>query len=284
MLFGLNYTGTENALQGCINDVRNMAKWLETQGCSASNIFCYDDITAPAKCTRKGMLHELTAFAKKSTEEHYDWVWIHYSGHGTQIYDFSGDESDRKDEAIVPSDGYISDDELLEIIDSFHSDTRVIVLIDACHSGSMCDLPYMWDIDKEIKEVCPVRVSGPAVLLSGCMDTQTSADAYNRQDLRYGGAFTDAFLSVVKIRPTALENVFSLAMDIRNVLSHKQFTQIPQLSSTIDFTVNPALFPPIHNPDSPSPSAPPSPVPPIAIYDPALLPTSNPMPPCCSII
>ena len=30
--------------------------------------------------------------------------WIHYSGHGYRVYDYSGDELDNYDEVIIPLD------------------------------------------------------------------------------------------------------------------------------------------------------------------------------------
>lgn len=70
-----------------------------------------------------------------------DWIYIHYSGHGSQADDLNGDEEDKLDETLVLYDGRtgevpdILDDELGEILGRFRSPNLVVVL-DACHSGT----------------------------------------------------------------------------------------------------------------------------------------------------
>ncbi len=80
-----------------------------------------------------------------------DTVLIYYSGHGVQVPDVSGDESDGADEAIslydlrsvykhdtqtVTWDGVLLDDQLAEMLNTLVSD-NVIVIVDACHSGTV---------------------------------------------------------------------------------------------------------------------------------------------------
>lgn len=84
-----------------------------------------------------------------------DVVFFHFSGHGYQIPDDNGDETDGYDEALVPSDAifdrgmiksdefyenYIRDDELGNILDDLReklgTSGNVMVSIDACHSGT----------------------------------------------------------------------------------------------------------------------------------------------------
>ncbi|MBK7358376.1 MAG: caspase family protein [Saprospiraceae bacterium] len=82
-----------------------------------------------------------------------DFVYFHFSGHGQQVIDVSGDETDGLDEAIVPYDSpkyfreginegqyLITDDELRIYFDSIlakiNSSGQLFVAIDACHSGS----------------------------------------------------------------------------------------------------------------------------------------------------
>ena len=69
--------------------------------------------------TRAGILAALEKLAKETGPE--DVVYVHYSGHGSQVEDFSGDETDdHLDETLVPHDGRtanvpdITDDELDE--------------------------------------------------------------------------------------------------------------------------------------------------------------------------
>ena len=71
-----------------------------------------------------------------------DVVYIHYSGHGSQVEDLNGDEpDDQLDETIVPQDGRtegvpdITDDELEAILSQLKTSQAVVVL-DSCHSGT----------------------------------------------------------------------------------------------------------------------------------------------------
>jgi Caspase domain/Domain of unknown function (DUF4384) len=68
-------------------------------------------------------------------------LFVHFSGHGSQVQDLNGDEEDGLDETLVPYDGRtpgvpdIVDDELDEIFSHLHT-TRVLIVLDSCHSGT----------------------------------------------------------------------------------------------------------------------------------------------------
>jgi hypothetical protein len=75
-----------------------------------------------------------------------DVVYIHYSGHGTQVPDLDGDEFDGLDESIVPSD-YVSrkdgsrniiDDEIGALLAKLaaREPASVLLTFDSCFSGS----------------------------------------------------------------------------------------------------------------------------------------------------
>jgi hypothetical protein len=71
-------------------------------------------------------------------------VVVHYSGHGGQITDDNGDESDGNDEVIVPWDMYddfalaIRDNEFDEWLSRLES-KHVVVSLDSCYSAGMAD-------------------------------------------------------------------------------------------------------------------------------------------------
>lgn len=70
-----------------------------------------------------------------------DTVIIQYSGHGTQVADKSGDESDGLDEAWVTFDykdgNVLLDDEIGSLIDSYEKvGIQMVLFTDCCHSGS----------------------------------------------------------------------------------------------------------------------------------------------------
>ena len=75
-------------------------------------------------------------------------------GHGGQITDQSGDEKDKMDEALIPSDykeaGHILDDEIYaEFVTQVPAGVHVVCMMDCCHSGSAMDLPYICDVGDE---------------------------------------------------------------------------------------------------------------------------------------
>lgn len=82
--------------------------------------------------------NHLIAKAKKG-----DVIILHFSGHGSQVKDDSGDEIDELDETLVPYDSRtpgvfdITDDEINGLIGQLAQKTNNITLIfDTCHSGT----------------------------------------------------------------------------------------------------------------------------------------------------
>lgn len=236
LLFGLNYAHTTDAvLNGCINDVRNISDYL-----NAFNIPCdvYTDDVDLASTSAQGMIRKLYELAVASYKENLDFVWIHYSGHGTYVRDSNGDEKDGRDECLVPSDfktaGVISDDLICSLFKSFNSKTRVVCVFDCCHSATIGDMKYSWEGPK----LCVVENIGCAIpakvtTISGCLDSQTSADAYNVDGTgKFTGALTSCLLYVLRNNPMARKNVFQLINGTRAQLRLKGFTQIAKLCST----------------------------------------------------
>jgi hypothetical protein len=119
LLFGINYVRTPGSrLNGCINDVMNMADYLRSV-LKIQDVKCYDDERDFDGVSKQGMLRALERLAERSRVEMLDFVWIHYSGHGTHVFDSTGDERDQRDECLCPADyataGLISDDCLKDI-------------------------------------------------------------------------------------------------------------------------------------------------------------------------
>ena len=120
LLIGINYYETPSArLNGCINDAVNVRNMLiDAYGYDSANITVLRDDTANNKPTAVNIVKQLTSIIAQSAS--LKEIWIHYSGHGSQINDTNGDESDLLDEVIVPSDyataGVVTDDMILSII------------------------------------------------------------------------------------------------------------------------------------------------------------------------
>lgn len=125
------------------NDVALIANTLKKQG---FKIVSLTNKQASAKQIRQALMN------LESTCSPGDLVYIQFSGHGQAYEDYSGDESDGWDEAIVPYDAlmqyrqgvydgscHILDDELDDHLSSIRRKVGkkgfVYVVLDACHMG-----------------------------------------------------------------------------------------------------------------------------------------------------
>jgi hypothetical protein len=185
LCIGLNYSGTDHALGGCIDDANRMKVFLEGRGFNVSTLTDRDSpVTAKSVVEQLERLVEVVNNNRRDTK-----VVIHYSGHGSYVRDTSGDEPDNRDEVIVASDYCVSDDFLHSIIAKFKPGTRVFCLFDCCHSGTILDLRYRSGILENRR--CTVK--NEVCAISGCKDDQTSSDL-SFADGTHGGAMTMAFL------------------------------------------------------------------------------------------
>jgi hypothetical protein len=236
ILFGINYNRMpegEGRLRGCVNDVRAMARFLSEKA-GFEVIKVYTDEDTPAQVGAQAIFHKLLRLAIDSYRYNLEKVWIHFSGHGGSIHDRGGDEYDGKDECLLPEDfdrtGVITDDLIKKILQRFNPSTRVTCVFDCCHSGTICDLAYEYRGRELVRSnTAASKCRADVVLLSGCMDSQTSADAYNvRGHYLFSGAMTSCLLDALddsSSTHTVLETV-------TEALRRKGFSQIPRLSSS----------------------------------------------------
>ena len=124
-------------LNGCVNDVRDMATTLRDLGIVPA-VPVNMHIVTDSRATRATIIKELgwlVGGAKKG-----DVLVFYYSGHGSQMPDMTGEEPDRRDETICPHDfataGMIKDDDLRGIFDKITPGVNLEVILDSCHSGS----------------------------------------------------------------------------------------------------------------------------------------------------
>jgi len=105
VLIGCNYPGTKAELKGCINDVRKAYRCLiDRFGFSEDDITVLidtdDSSTQPTGRNIRRALADLVRSAEPG-----DFLFVHYSGHGTRLPAETGDDDDTGyDECIVPSD------------------------------------------------------------------------------------------------------------------------------------------------------------------------------------
>ena len=236
LLIGCNYIGSNNELYGCINDVNNVQNTLKSKY-GFNNITLMTDNTAK-KPTKANILAEFTSLLQNANSG--DVLFFLFSGHGTSTQDKNGDEIDGLDELFVPLDFIsISDDEIKALINTkLKQNVTLFALFDSCNSGTVLDLKYQYFDSTNYNNATvnnnETETLGNVIMISGCMDSQTSADAYINKTSQ--GAMSWAFNDTVNKNPTIAWR--DLLATMRTALKTNQYTQIPQLSSGKALDVN----------------------------------------------
>jgi len=268
VLFGLNYQHCSSGrLEGCINDVRDFSGLLEGRGFSVE---VHTDDRDRRGTSKVGILGTIRSEVRALTSGSV--LWIHYSGHGTYVKDHDlvkrklrrrrrkrpkrkrrkrkrKEERDGRDECLVPSDyetnGLIKDDDIRLVLEEAPRGSRIICIFDSCHSGTVGDMKYSWPRGRRRPVVENVLCDAQAKVLtiSGCLDRQTSADAYSvfRED-EYGGAMSSALHLLIRDRPKLMLNCFDLVRMLQQKLRRDGFTQQPLLASSYNLARYPAVL------------------------------------------
>ena len=273
LLVGINRYKIPGAdLRGCVNDVKNLRAVLTAYyGFAGKNIKTLTDYAATTKAMRDAIA-TLVKGAKKG-----DVLLLHYSGHGANVPDKNGDEADRRDEILCPTDldwkAPLLDDWLRTTFNRLPAGVNFTVIMDCCHSGTNTRallppdapvipryLPNPWDlmaaesgrrlrgkVKGSLRRSTPARrkkdivvVNIPEVLVTGCRDTQTSADA------EIGGSFNGALTY----------NLVATIKAARGKLTYRElhdgtvkrlrkggFSQVPQLEGRAPSLDRPFLSP-----------------------------------------
>ena len=239
LLIGCDYIGTEYQLSGCINDVENIQTKLKSQY-GFNNIVIMTDNT-DKKPTKANILDELKNLLTSANSG--DKLFLSFSGHGFKIKDTSGDEKDKLDEVFVSLDlDYISDDEIkIFINNNLKKNVTLFALFDCCHSGTILDLRYQYfdseNSDKASENTNVSETVGNIIMISGCMDNQTSEEVFFNN--KNQGAMTWAFLDTINKNPNLTWK--DLITTMRSSLKSSKYQQIPQLSSGKKLDINAQL-------------------------------------------
>lgn len=260
LLIGINRYRIPGAdLRGCVNDVTNMQRVLvQFCGFRKSDIAVLTDFGATKKAMQSG-IRSLVSSGRKG-----DVLLLHYSGHGANVPDADGDEADRRDEILCPTDldwkDPLTDDWLRTAFNRLKSGVSLTVVMDCCHSGTNTRapvapdapsipryLPNPWDLvatesgrklrgsvragmrasSKAARRRSDiVQVDIPEVLVTGCRDTQTSADAHIGG--AFNGALTYSLAEAIRERKGELSYRELHALTLAR-LKQGAFDQVPQL-------------------------------------------------------
>ena len=260
LLIGINRYKIPGAdLRGCVNDVENMKGVLTRMyGFASKDVTVMTDFAATTKAM-KAAVSKLVRDARSG-----DVVLLHYSGHGANVIDVNGDESDRRDEILCPTDldwhKPLLDDWLRKTFNRLRAGVSLTVIMDCCHSGSNTRvllppdapsiprfLPNPLDIMEAESGRKPrgkvkgsLRVSTapkrkksdvvdadiPELLVTGCRDTQTSADAYIGGS--YNGALTYCVVETLKAAGGTI-SYRQLHQGTIKRLKQEGYDQVPQL-------------------------------------------------------
>ena len=237
LLIGINYLNTYYELTGCIRDVNQMKTFLETKGFDS-----FDTLTdlTDIKPTRINILNKIKNFISSAIDG--DLLFIHFSGHGSYTYDTNKDEIDGNDETIVSIDlKYIIDDEIKSIINQYcKKNVSIIGIFDSCHSGTMMDLKYNYNCFENtyVENTRNNECSGNVLMISGCMDNQTSSEAIVNGEPQ--GALTAAFIEIMRVNPSLSWK--DLIFNMCNLLKVHNFTQVPQISTNIFYDIDCKVF------------------------------------------
>lgn len=257
LLIGINYYNTQYQLGGCINDIIQVRKYLlKTRQYKPENLVTLrDDNSKFLKPDSYNIISELVKLIDRANKDlTTQEVFIHYSGHGSFINDSNGDESDRKDEVLVPSDfKLISDDILRSLFKNLRTNIKCYIISDCCHSATNVDLPYVYSVRNNKITLVQNNVTKYKDMLnknilqiSGCLDAQYAADASGvyqpdqtgEQDWmilptnRMGGALTSTLLNTLASNQTfTFENVLPT---LQTNVKRQGFTQLPQVSCGYD--------------------------------------------------
>jgi hypothetical protein len=125
---GAAYGGWEGPLAACEFDANDMVAIAKSRGMQST-------VLLTKKATRASVLAGMRSAAKALKAG--GLFFLTYSGHGGQVPDVSGDESDKQDETWCLYDGQLIDDELYFELSRFAAGVRILVLSDSCHSGTV---------------------------------------------------------------------------------------------------------------------------------------------------
>jgi metacaspase-1 len=256
---GINdYPGSNMDLKGCVNDAMDWQSLLESRGYEVTRLL-------DAEATRAAIADALERLIGTAADG--DSLVFTFSGHGSWMPDAGSDEPDSRDEMMCPhdvmNDEFLLDDDLNIIFQAKPAGARLYVIGDCCHSGTVVRYaplpksdgaaiqarflpPYLFArgdqlieraIDRTVNTPAPTKEQYPALLLSGCQDTEFSYDTLFNG--RPNGAFTRTAIDA--LHDNSITTPLAWHAAISRSLPSALLPQSPQLFGSADAKNGPLL-------------------------------------------
>ena len=264
LLVGIdNYAAPVNPLQGCVNDVKAIAQYLETR-VQTEGWNLHLKTLQDEQATRQGIIDGFREHLCQASSN--DVALFYYSGHGSQEQaprEFWHLEPDRLDETLVCYDSRLqggwdlADKELAKLISEVaQKNPHITLILDCCHSGSGSRDPLLetavrqYTTDERVRpldsfifspeEIRDLIASdkqasgwnlprGKHILFASCQDSETAKE-YNA-DGEHRGAFCHFLTQTLKQTPGNL-TYRDLFKQTNALVRSKIKQQSPQLEAT----------------------------------------------------
>lgn len=222
----------------CYRDVKNMAEHLVNR-CNFKSENIYILTTSPQENTDKfnygnsrsllptlsGNSNNIFDYATEIINKNPSFFVLLLSGHGFEVPNTNGDKMDGYDDAVNVGKMILDDDLYSNIV--LKLKCPAMMLSDTCHSGTMFDLPYIWNGSQfTIYTKRNDTINYKMFSLSACSDSQCSMCDVG-ETTGFGGSLTTAVLN----EPNVLEDLINHAniMDGYNKIQN----QLQMLGQTV---------------------------------------------------
>ncbi len=195
--------GSEQPLRGAVADAQAMQAIADANGFTSTLLLNEaGTVLAVSQAIR-------TAAARLRSGDSF---FLSYAGHGSQLFDGTGEEPDSLDETLCLFDRMLLDDELHGLLLGFDARVRVLVITDSCHSAS-ATRPI---IDPEADDF-PDGIIGPAYpaldeVRFRHIEEEVAREIYGASASRYdearvlAGAYRQADLRCAKVHLAACQD------------------------------------------------------------------------------
>jgi len=257
---GTNYKGTQNELEECVNDAKDVTYLLKWEG------FLTDTYLEEQVSGDKFVI-ELTKLVDLAVSGDITGAGFSHSGHGTQGVDT--EEVDMYREGLYFNDRVVWDDEVAKILSRIPEGFPFFIFLDTCFSGGMMSVKgnpgkprfvQTEKIPKKFKKKLGFRkaITANAIYIAACSEGEYSYDAVS-----LGNGAATYYLKTSYSKENTFQEWFN---KIKQHLPSSKYPQTPQLICKEEFKDMKAFssFKPVVSdvPDiSPTPNPNPTPVP-----------------------